>query len=155
MVLGFDAFDNYLTKARYFGSVVGRYGNRIARGRFVLDGAPFQLALNNGANHLHGGVRGFDKVVWKAEPFQSGDNTGVVFTYISADGEEGYPGRLTASVTYTLTAGNELRLDYRATTDKPTPINLTNHSYFNLAGRGGADILQHQLYARRGSVHAG
>ena len=145
VVLGFDAFDDYLTKARYFGSVVGRYGNRIAHGRFVLDGAPFQLAVNNGANHLHGGVRGFDKVVWKAEPFQSGDNSGVVFTYISADGDEGYPGTLTASVTYTLTAGNELRLDYRATTDKPTPINLTNHSYFNLAGRGGPDILQHQL----------
>jgi len=145
VVLGFDAFDDYLTKSRYFGSIVGRYGNRIAHGRFVLDGAPFQLAVNNGANHLHGGVRGFDKVVWKAESFQSGGNTGVAFTYTSADGEEGYPGALNASVTYTLTPGNELRLDYRATTDKPTPINLTNHSYFNLAGRGGSDILRHAL----------
>ncbi len=145
VVLGFEVFDDYLTRARYFGSVVGRYGNRIAHGRFVLDGAPFQLAVNNGANHLHGGVRGFDKVVWQAEPFRSGDNTGVAFTYTSADGEEGYPGTLTASVTYTLTPGNELRLDYRATTDRPTPLNLTNHSYFNLAGRGITDILGHYL----------
>ena len=145
VVLGFDAFDDYLTRARYFGTVVGRFGNRIAKGRFVLDGAPFQLAINNGANHLHGGDRGFDKVVWKAEPFERDADVGIVFTYTSRDGEEGYPGTLTVSVTYTLTARNEIRLGYRATTDKPTPINLTNHSYFNLAGRGGGDVLSHQL----------
>ena len=145
VVLGFDALDDYLTKARYFGTVVGRVGNRIARGRFVLDGVPFQLAINNGANHLHGGDRGFDKVVWKAEPFEHDGDVGVVFTYVSHDGEEGYPGTLTVGVTYTLTPRNEIRLDYRATTDKATPINLTNHSYFNLAGRGGGDVLKHQL----------
>ena len=145
VVLGFDAFDDYLTRSRYFGTVVGRFGNRIARGRFVLDGAPFQLAINNGANHLHGGERGFDRVVWKAEPFERDAGVGIVFTYTSRDGEEGYPGTLTVSVTYTLTARNEIRLDYRATSDKPTPINLTNHSYFNLAGRGGGDVLTHQL----------
>jgi aldose 1-epimerase len=145
IVLGFDTLDAYLTKSRYFGTVVGRYGNRIAKGRFVLDGAPFQLAVNNGVNHLHGGDRGFDKVVWKGEPFERDGSVGVVFTYSSKDGEEGYPGTLKATVTYTLTPRNELTLDYRATSDKATPINLTNHSYFNLAGRSGGDILQHQL----------
>jgi aldose 1-epimerase len=145
IVLGFDTLDDYLVKSRFFGAVVGRYGNRIAKGRFMLDGAPVQLAVNNGANHLHGGNRGFDKVAWKAEPFERDGNAGVVFTYTSADGEEGYPGTLKAIVTYTLTRNNELILEYVATTDKATPINLTNHSYFNLAGRGGGDILQHQL----------
>jgi len=145
VVLGFDALDDYLTKARYFGTIVGRFGNRIARGRFELDGVTYQLAVNNGANHLHGGIRGFDKAVWHAEPFERDGNTGVAFTYTSVDGEEGYPGTLTVSVSYTLTAGNDLVLDYRATCDRPTPINLTNHSYFNLAGRGCGDILQHLL----------
>jgi aldose 1-epimerase len=145
VVLGFDRFDDYLTKARFFGSVVGRYGNRIGQGRFTLDGAVVQLATNNGANHLHGGNKGFDKVVWRGESFDHDGNSGVVFTYTSRDGEEGYPGSLKASVTYTLTPRNELIVEYAATTDKPTPINLTNHSYFNLAGRGHGDILQHQL----------
>jgi aldose 1-epimerase len=143
IVLGFDAFDDYLTKSRYFGAVVGRYGNRIAKGRFTLDGRTFQLATNNGVNHLHGGVRGFDKVVWKAEPFERGGAVGVALTYTSRDGEEGYPGTLQAKVTYTLTPSDELIVQYEASADKATPINLTNHSYFNLAGNG--DILAHQL----------
>jgi aldose 1-epimerase len=145
IVLGFDTFDDYLTKARFFGTVVGRYGNRIAGARFMLDGSIVRLAANNGPNHLHGGVKGFDKVVWTGEPFDRDGNVGVVFKYTSPDGEEGYPGTLNVAVTYTLTARNELILDYAATTDKATVINLTNHSYFNLAGRGRGDILQHQL----------
>jgi aldose 1-epimerase len=151
VVLGFDNLDDYLTKARFFGTVVGRYGNRIGKGRFTLDGSTIQLTTNNGANHLHGGVKGFDKVVWKAEPFERDGSAGVTFTYRSADGEEGYPGAVEASVTYTLTPRNELILEYTARTDKATPINLTNHSYFNLAGRGHGDVLQHQLrlYADR------
>jgi len=146
IVLGFDTLDAYLAKSRYFCTVVGRYGNRIAGGRFMLDGGAIQLTTNSGANHLHGGDKGFDKVVWKGEPFDRDGRVGVVFTHTSPHGEEGYPGTLKASVTYTLTPRNELMLEYRATTDKATPINLTNHSYFNLAGRGrGGDILQHQL----------
>lgn len=145
VVLGFDGFDPYLTKARYFGSIVGRYGNRIAGGKFTLDGATVQLALNNGTNHLHGGPRGFDKIVWHGEPFERGGNSGVVFTYTSPDGEESYPGTLQMTVTYTLTPRDELMLEYNAKTDKATPINLTNHSYFNLAGRGHGDILRHEL----------
>jgi len=145
VVLGFDGFDPYLTKARYFGSIVGRYGNRIAGGKFVLDGTTVQLAVNNGPNHLHGGDRGFDKVVWHGEPFERGGNSGVVFTYTSPDGEEHYPGALQMTVTYTLTTGDALMLEYVAKSDKATPINLTNHSYFNLAGRGHGDILKHVL----------
>ena len=145
VVLGFDGFDPYLTKARYFGSIVGRYGNRIAGGKFTLDGVPVQLALNNGTNHLHGGPHGFDKIIWHGERFERGGSSGVVFTYTSPDGEEHYPGTLQMTVTYTLTAQDELRLEYVAKTDKATPINLTNHSYFNLAGRGHGDILKHVL----------
>jgi len=145
VVLGFDTLDDYLTRSRFFGTVVGRVGNRIARGRFTLDGVEYRLAVNNGANHLHGGNRGFDKVVWRAEPFEREGATGVAFSYTSVDGEEGYPGMLDASVTCTLTSGNELVLRYQATCDKPTPVNLTNHSYFNLSGRGHGDILRHQL----------
>jgi aldose 1-epimerase len=145
VVLGFDTLDDYLTRSRFFGTVVGRVGNRIARGRFTLDGVEYQLAVNNGANHLHGGNRGFDKVVWRTEPFEHDGATGVAFSYTSVDGEEGYPGMLETSVTCTLTPGNELVLRYHATCDKPTPVNLTNHSYFNLAGRGHGDILRHQL----------
>ena len=146
IVLGFDTLEAYLTKSRYFGAVVGRYGNRIAGGRFTLDGAAIQLTINSGANHLHGGNKGFDKVVWEGEPFDRDGGVGVVFRYTSPDGEESYPGTLKASITYTLTPRDELMLEYRATTDKATPINLTNHSYFNLAGRArGGDILQHLL----------
>src|SRR3954453_19376637 len=145
VVLGFDAIDDYLTRARYFGSAVGRYGNRIAHGRFVLDGSTIQLATNNGVNHLHGGVKGFDKVIWSGEPFERDGASGVAFSYTSADGEEGYPGTLKARISYTLTPKNELVIEYSAETDKATPVNLTNHSYFNLGGRGHGDILRHQL----------
>jgi aldose 1-epimerase len=144
VVLGHDTLAGYVEKPAYFGAVVGRYGNRIAKGRFTLDGKTYTLATNNGPNHLHGGVRGFDKVVWKAAPAASG--AGVTFTYTSPDGEEGYPGTLTARVTYTLTDAGELGLEYSATTDKPTVVNLTQHSYFNLAGAAsGGDILGHEL----------
>src|SRR3954453_4607131 len=142
VVLGLDTLDGYTADPPppYFGALIGRYGNRIAKGRFTLDGKEYKLAQNNGENHLHGGLRGFDKVVWKA-----GKSTpqSLELTYASKDGEEGYPGNLTATVTYTLTDNNELKLDYNATTDKDTILNLTNHSYFNLAGQGEGDILGH------------
>jgi aldose 1-epimerase len=145
VVLGCDDLEGYLTRSRYFGAVVGRYGNRIANGRFTLDGKTFQLATNNGRNHLHGGVKGFDKVVWSAQPYARDGHSAVAFSYTSRDGEESYPGTLHARVSYTLTARNELVVEYEATTDKPTPVNLTQHSYFNLAGEGRGDILQHEL----------
>src|ERR1035438_9161278 len=135
IVLGFDNLDQYLKGHPYFGATVGRVANRIAKGRFTLDGKTYALATKNGPNHLHGGLKGFDKVIWKAEP-QAGAT--VKFTYTSPDGEEGYPGTLAVAVTMSLTDANELRLDYGATTDKPAPVNLTNHSYFNLAGEGSA-----------------
>ena len=141
IVLGFDTIEGYLKDSPYFGTVVGRYGNRIAKGRFTLDGRTYTLATNNGPNHLHGGLKGFDKVVWKAEPLQG--KTGVAFSRLSPDGEEGYPGNLDVRITYELTDRNELVMDYHATSDKATPVNLTQHSYFNLAGEG--DILGHQL----------
>ncbi len=125
----------------YFGAIVGRYGNRIAKARFTLDGRTYPLAANNGVNHLHGGVQGFDKVLWQGEALRGG--AGVAFTRTSADGEEGYPGNLKARITYTLTDKNELVVAYEATTDKPTVVNLTQHTYFNLAGQG--DILGHVL----------
>ncbi len=145
IVLGCDDLEGYLTRSRYFGAVVGRYGNRIAKGRFTLDGKTYQLATNNAPNHLHGGVKGFDKVVWRAQEFARDGHNAVTFRYTSPDGDEGYPGTLNASVTYSLTARNELVVEYEATTDAPTPLNLTNHSYFNLAGEGSGDILQHRL----------
>jgi aldose 1-epimerase len=145
IVTGFATLDGYLERSRYFGAIVGRYANRIANARFTLDGRRYELAANNGRNHLHGGRRGFDKVVWKGEPFQRGENVGVTLTYVSPDGDEGYPGTLNVSVTYTLTPRDELRIDYEATTDAATVLNLTNHSYFNLAGDGRGDILGHLL----------
>jgi aldose 1-epimerase len=145
VVLGYDKLEPYLAGVPYFGSTVGRVGNRIAKGRFTLSGKSYTLATNNGPNHLHGGIKGFDKVVWKAETVPGASAASVKFTYHSPDGEEGYPGSLDATVVYTLTDENELRLDYTATTDKATPVNLTNHSYFNLAGDGSGDILGHVL----------
>jgi aldose 1-epimerase len=147
VVFGFDNVQGYESKDNgYFGATVGRYANRIAKGKFTLDGKGYQLATNDGPNHLHGGDgRSFDKVVWKARRFENPGECGVKFTYTSPDGEEGYPGTLEASVTYTLTDKNELRLEYSAKTDKPTVINLTNHAYFNLAGAGSPTINHHTL----------
>ncbi len=146
VVLGFDDFAGYLSgKSPYFGAIVGRYANRIGGGQFSLDGKIYQLAKNNGQNHLHGGLKGFDKVVWSAADINLADSRGVAFSYMSPDGDEGYPGNLRMRVTYTLTDSDELRIDYHATSDKATPINLTNHSYFNLRGAGTGDILGHQL----------
>jgi aldose 1-epimerase len=141
VVLGFDSLQGYLGSHPYFGAIVGRYGNRIAKGRFALDGHAYTLPINNGENHLHGGPAGFDKRLWQARVLQ--DRRALEFRYTSADGEQGYPGRLTATVTYTLGDANELRIDYLATTDQPTVVNLTNHSYFNLAG--GGDVLGHRV----------
>jgi len=143
IVLGFDNLEAYLKGHPYFGAAIGRVGNRIAKAQFTLDGKTYQLAANDGANHLHGGVSGFDKVVWGATAAATKDAAQVEFTYGSKDGEEGYPGNLKVTMTYKLTAKDELRIDYRATTDKATPVNLTNHSYWNLAGEG--DILGHEL----------
>ena len=147
VVLGFDRPDGYWADPPppYFGAIVGRYGNRIAKAQFALGGKTFKLAANNGPNSLHGGVRGFDKVLWAMSTRDTAQGSSVIFTRTSPDGEEGFPGNLHATVTYTLTEKNEVIIDYRATTDKATPVNLTQHSYFNLAGEGSGDILGHQL----------
>ncbi|GAA3597116.1 galactose mutarotase [Nonomuraea rosea] len=137
VVLGLDTIEDYLTRSRYFGAVVGRYGNRIAKGRFTLDGAEYQLPINNGTNSLHGGTHGFDSKVWSIQDLT---DSSVTLTLVSPDGDQGYPGTLTASVTYTL-ENDAIRLDYASETDAPTVVNLTNHSYFNLAG--GGDVLDH------------
>ncbi len=143
VVHGFDTLEGYLSPNPFFGVTVGRYGNRIGKGRFTLDGRQYTLPLNNGENHLHGGPMGFDKKLWQARAIDSNLGHGVELKYTSPDGEEGYPGTLDVTVTYTLTDANELRIDYQATTDKPTVVNLTNHSYFNLAGEG--DVLGHRV----------
>jgi galactose mutarotase-like enzyme len=145
IVLGFDSVAGYVKDSPYFGAIVGRYANRIANGQFALDGTTYHLARNNGPNSLHGGIRGFDKVVWTGEQFQTDSGVGVTLRYTSKDGEEGYPGTLTARVTYTLTPRDELVVDYEATSDKATPVNLSQHTYWNLHGAGNGDILDHVL----------
>jgi aldose 1-epimerase len=145
VVLGHDDVDGYVRSASYFGAIIGRYGNRIGRGRFFVDGVPYQLDTNDGSNHLHGGTRGFDKVVWSAEPFARVAERGVMLRYTAADGEQGYPGSLSAEVTYTLADTDTLVIDYRATTTRPTPVNLTQHTYWNLSGSRGDDVLEHEL----------
>ena len=148
VTLGHDSLQGYLTASPYFGAVVGRYANRIAHGRFTLEGRTYRLAINNGPNHLHGGLKGYDKVVWRARSFQRGDTAGVRFEHTSADGDEGYPGTVRVSVTYTLQPRNELVVEYEAASDRPTPVNLSQHTYFNLAGEESGDILQHVLTVR-------
>ena len=143
VVHGYDSLDGYLTNSPYFGSLIGRYGNRIGNGKFQIDGHAYTLATNNGINHLHGGIKGFDKVVWEAKPMKTKVGPMLALKYTSKDGEEGYPGNLSVTAVYTLTEDNVLRLEFAATTDKPTVCNLTHHSYFNLAG--GGDILGHEV----------
>jgi aldose 1-epimerase len=145
VVLGFDTLEGYARHNLYFGCVVGRYANRIAGGRFTLDGVEYTLAQNDGDNHLHGGIRGFDKVVWEAEAIEGSDGMGLALTYLSADGEEGYPGNLSVKVVYTLTNDDALQIEYLATTDKATVVNLTNHSYFKLDGARSENTLGHVL----------
>ncbi len=145
VVLGFNKLDGYLAQHPYFGAIVGRYANRIARGKFTLEGAEYTLATNNGPNHLHGGIRGFDKRVWTAETSSQAEGVSLKLKYSSKDGEEGYPGNLSVAVTYTLGRKNEFSVSYEATTDRPTVLNLSQHSYFNLAGAGSGEILDHQM----------
>lgn len=143
IVLGFDSLDGYLKEHPYFGAIVGRYGNRIGGAKFSIAGKEYKLAANNGPNSLHGGIKGFDKKVWAAQVDDATNS--LILSYSSPDMEEGYPGKLDVQVTYTLTEANELRINYKATTDKETVVNLTNHSYFNLAGQGNGDILNHSI----------
>jgi len=150
VVLGYDSLADYVRNNPYFGVIAGRYANRIRKGTFRLNGIEYHLAVNNGANHLHGGLKGFDKVVWNAGEEKSPDGPSLKLAYLSKNGEEGYPGDLSVSVTYTLTDKNELKISYAATTNKPTVVNLTSHSYFNLAGAGKGNILDHVL-----SINAG
>jgi aldose 1-epimerase len=145
VALGFDNIEDYVDKSPYFGAIVGRYANRIALGRFELEGETYELAINNDPNTLHGGEKGFDKVIWAAEEVDNPDGPSVALSYTSPDGEEGYPGTLDVTVTYTVTRDNELRIEYAATTDAPTVVNLSNHTYFNLAGEGSGSIFDHEL----------
>ena len=145
VTLGFDTLQEYISDIWFFGATIGRYANRIANGRFSLDGVEYQLAQNSPPSHLHGGPKGFHKMVWSAETLSYEDSISVVFSRLSPDGEEGYPGNLSVTVTYTLNNRNELAIDYRAETDKTTPINLTNHTYWNLKGVGNGDVLEHLL----------
>ncbi|NUQ61740.1 MAG: galactose mutarotase [Pirellulales bacterium] len=146
IVLGFDNLGQYETQSPYFGCVVGRVAFRIPGGRFELDGRTYQLELNRGEHHLHGGTKGFSWVVWRAEPLEAKEGPAVRFSYHSPDGDQGYPGNLDAAVVYSLTDRNELKIDYTATADRPTPVNLTHHGYFNLAGAGSGDVLDHVVW---------
>ena len=145
VVLGYNNLQDYINNNPYFGCIVGRYGNRIGQAKFTLEGKEFTLAKNDGENNLHGGLKGFDKVLWNAEPVIGKDSQSLELTYLSKDGEEGFPGNLKVTVTYTLTNDNLFRIDYLATTDKDTIVNLTNHTYWNFAGEGSGDILEHEL----------
>jgi aldose 1-epimerase len=149
VTLGPDDFSRYLAGRDPVGSLIGRYANRIGNASFAIDGVTYTLARNNGANHIHGGKVGFDRVLWKAEPFRDPGCVGVALTYLSRDGEEGYPGNLAVTVKYSLSENNELRMAYEATTDKPTHVNLTNHAYWNLAGREAGNVLNHEV-----TIHA-
>lgn len=146
VVLGFDSMEGYQQNEPYFGAIIGRYSNRIAQGRFTLDGRVYQLPINEGPNHMHGGIEGFDAKLWSARPFEEEGRTGLALQHTSPDGDEGYPGTLSAQVTYTLTEQGALVIDYRATADRPTPVSLTQHTYFNLAGTGRAEeALAHEV----------
>jgi aldose 1-epimerase len=145
IALGFDNLTDYIERSPYFGCITGRYANRIAKGQFSLDGVSYQLAVNNGVNHLHGGNVGFDKRIWQASEIREPGAVGLRLTYVSPDGEENYPGTLSVAVSYRLTVQNQIRIDYHATTDAPTIVNLTNHTYFNLAGEGSGGIYDHDL----------
>lgn len=146
VALGYNTLDDYMNPPfPYFGAIIGRYGNRIAKGRFTLNGVEYKLAVNNGENHLHGGLKGFDRVIWGAQQRNTAAGPALLLNYVSKDGEEGYPGNLRVTVLYTLTHKNELKIDYTASSDKDTVTNLTHHSYFNLAGEGNGDILDHRV----------
>lgn len=145
IALGYDSVEGYVAKTPYFGAIIGRYGNRIGNAKFTLEGKEYTLAKNDGPNNLHGGVKGFDKVIWNAKPVKEKDTVGLILTYLSKDGEEGFPGNLDVKVVYTLTNKNELKIENTATTDKTTIVNLTHHSYFNLKGHGNGDITDHVL----------
>jgi len=146
VALGFDNLPDYVAKSPYFGCITGRYANRIAKGQFSIDGNDYQLTINNDPNSLHGGTVGFDKHIWATTSFKHGSSVGLVMKYTSPDGDQGYPGTLQSQVTYTLTKSDTLKMNYQATTDKPTIVNLTNHNYWNLAGEGSGDIYGHKLF---------
>ena len=145
ITLGFDSLEGYLSAHPFFGVTVGRFANRIGKGKFELEGREYKLAINDGENHLHGGIKGFDKVIWQDEALEESDRVGVILKYTSKDGEEGYPGTLQVKVIYSLNKKNELKIEYYAETDKATPVNLTNHTYWNLKGAGSGTIRDHQL----------
>lgn len=151
VVLGFNNLQDYLKSNTYFGAIIGRYANRIGNAKFSIDGKEYTLAKNNWMNSLHGGIKGFDKVLWEAEPVSGNNSHSLKLKYLSKDGEEGFPGNLDVTVTYTLTDDNSLKIEYLATTDKPTVVNLTNHTYWNLAGEGSGDILKHELMLNAGT----
>lgn len=152
VVLGFNDLQSYLKKNPYFGAIIGRYGNRIANSRFSLNGKEYILAKNDGSNNLHGGIKGFDKVIWDAAEIKDDESVGIEFKYLSKDGEEGFPGNLSVIVTYTINDNNEFKIDYKAKTDAVTVCNLTHHTYFNLSGEGSGSILDHQVMIKSSRI---